>query len=76
MFTFLFTCILDVNIVSIPLFRNPASLRLSQTFTVEVRVVRGLEGVLRPGRVHTEGPSFLAVVPFKNSTSAGHSDLH
>ena len=56
-----------LNIVSSFLFRYPASLRFSQTFAVVVRLVRDLESVLRPGRVHTEGPSFLVIVPFKTA---------
>ena len=40
------------------MFRSPASLRLSQTY---------LDSGLRPGHVHTDRPSFRAIVPFKTA---------
>ena len=57
------------------MFRYPASLRFSQTLAVVVRLVRGLESDLRPGRVHTEGPLFLAIVPF-NTARAQDTVIH
>ena len=60
------------------MFRYPASLRLSQTLAVAVRLVRDLESVLRPGRVQTDRPSFLAIVPFKTARAHDtviHTDI-